>query len=148
MIHLTYRVMVLFFLLFLLHPSACLQADEKPYIRVVQEFNRCYGKPCMDLAADLTTANFRNDKPKSVWVYDSWHLLNQMKYKKVESKIEMSRSSKGKAIVVMNSKISTAGGDAEQRDVYLLILENGKWLIDDLEVVDEKVDIDEKMKGL
>ena len=142
------RSVVLILLLLLLITPADLQADEKPYIRIVQEFNRCYGKPCMDLAADLTTAKFRSRKPKSVWVYDSWHLLNQMEFKRVESKIKMSKASESKAVVVLEAKISTAGGDAEQKEVYFLILEDGGWLIDELEVVDEQVDLDEKMKGL
>ncbi len=41
----------------------------------------------MDELATFTTANFRDNKPKSVWVVDTWRALHQLKYKKLSGKI-------------------------------------------------------------
>ncbi len=36
-------------------------------VDVVLEFDACYGRACMDDASHLTTAGFRDDRPKGVW---------------------------------------------------------------------------------
>ena len=44
--------------------------------------------------------------------------------------------------MILQTRISTVVGDAEQRDVYLLVRESGLWKIDDLKVTDEEVDFE------
>ncbi len=51
---------------------------EKSPIDVVKLFNENYGGPRMDKIADYTTANFRDNKPKSVWVVDTWRALKKI----------------------------------------------------------------------
>ena len=78
----------------------------------------------LSLSAILICESILGDHFSPVVVKD-WYLLNQMEFKRVKSKLEISKASEGKAVVVMNSKISTAGGDAEQKEVYFLILVEG-----------------------
>jgi hypothetical protein len=46
----------------------------------------------MDEAADVTTAKFRDDKPKSVWVVETWETLNAIKYAHKSSKVVARRN--------------------------------------------------------
>ena len=96
----------------------------------------------MDEVAKYTTANFRDNKPKSVWVVDTWRTLQQLKYKKLNGDITDSKVKGEKAVVVVQSRISTAAGDAIQKEIYYLVKSLEKWLINELVVTDEEVDLD------
>ncbi|MDM8552686.1 hypothetical protein QUF72_21575 [Desulfobacterales bacterium HSG2] len=95
----------------------------------------------MDSITELTTANFRDGRPGSVWVVETWESLNKIKFKRVSSELQTCRITHGKAVIILQTRISTLVGYADQRDVYFLVRENGLWKIDDLKVTDEEVDV-------
>jgi len=109
---------------------------------VVKLFDKAYGGPLMHEIADYTTPGFRDNKPKSVWVVDTWKSLNKLKYKRLNSSIISSKVNDDEAIVIMESKIKTAAGEAIQKEVYYLVKEGKRWLIDELVVADEEIDQD------
>jgi len=86
----------------------------------------------MDEAAAITTVDFRDGVPGSVWVAEVWPKLKTFEYKKIKTEILSTKNDGDKAIVIAQSKISTAGGDSVQKEIYSLIRFQGKWLIDDL----------------
>jgi hypothetical protein len=116
-------------------------AQPRTPLEIVELFHKCYGNPCMDEVSDYTTPRFRDNKPKSVWVADTWKALHKMNYKKLNSALLDSKVKGDKAVVIVNVKISTVGGDASQKEIFYLVREGEKWLIDELVVTDEKVDV-------
>jgi hypothetical protein len=114
-------------------------------IEVVNLFFETYGTSRMDEIGPYTTSKFRDHKPKSVWVGETWKALKQMEYEKLEFKVLDSKITDKNALVAVQAKIKTVAGEAEQREIYHLILENNRWLIDDLVVTDEEIDL-ENMK--
>lgn len=117
-------------------------AEPKTPVQIVKFFIAGYGTSQMDEIADYTTAKFRNNKPKSVWVVDTWRALNKLKYGHTNSKVVDSKIANDRAIVLVDSKITTAAAGAKQKEVFTLTKEGGRWLIDDLIVMDEEVDLD------
>jgi hypothetical protein len=109
---------------------------------VIRKFESGYGGPEMDEVANLTTAKFRDNKPKSVWVVDTWNTLNDIKYERLASSMVNSKINEDKAIIVYEVKIKTAAGETSQKELYFLLRENEKWLIDDLVVTDEEIDLE------
>ena len=73
-------------LITLLLSSICLAQPKSP-LQVVKSFDMTYGGPLMVEIADYTTAGFRDYKPKSVWVVDTWKTLNKLKYKRLNSSV-------------------------------------------------------------
>ena len=114
-------------------------------IEVVKLFFETYGTPRMDEIGFYTTAKFRDEKPMSVWVAETWNALKQMEYEKLEFKVLDSKITDKNALIAVQTKIKTVAGEADQKEIYSLILENNRWLIDDLVVTDEEIDL-EKMK--
>lgn len=43
--------------------------------------------------------------------------------------------------VILDTKIKTKAADADQKELYLLIREDGRWLIDELQVGDEILEL-------
>ena len=117
----------------------------KDPIEVVKLFFQTYGTPQMDEIGPYTTAKFRDDKPMSVWVTETWKALKQMQYEKLEIKVLDSKITDKNALVAVQAKIKTMAGEVDQKEIYSLILENNRWLIDDLVVTDEDIDL-EKIK--
>ena len=114
-------------------------------IEVVKLFFETYGTPRMDEVGPYTTAKFRDDKPISVWIAETWKSLKQMEYEKLEFKVLDSKIKDKNALIAVQAKIKTVAGEADQKEIYSLILENNRWLIDDLVVTDEEIDL-ENMK--
>ena len=95
----------------------------------------------MDEIADCTTANFRNNRPKSVWVVDIWRALKRMKYKKLSSSVIDSKVKDDKAVVLVEARIKTADVEKAQKEIFSLIKRGKEWLIDGLRVTDEEIDL-------
>ena len=129
------------------HPAICQGQQDSP-VDVVRSFSACYGGPCMDETADHTTGRFRDNKPRSVWVLDTWKALQRTAYRKIQDRIIGSKATDDRAAVVVEAKISTLAGETEQKEVYYLIKEDHKWLIDELQVTDEAVEIDKEKARL
>jgi hypothetical protein len=118
-------------------------AQDKSAVEVVNLFDSHYGGPDMDAIAGYTTAKFRLDRPKSVWVVDIWRVLNKMKYKRVGSVVVDSKfTDNKKAVILVEAKIKINEKETTQKEVYYLTREAEKWLIDDLVVVDGEVDLE------
>jgi len=128
--------------LFLSEPSA-LFAESKTPEEVVKIFISGYGTAHMEEVADVTTAEFRDNEPKSVWVAKKWKLLSSLEYAHIYSKVIDTKVKDDKAIVLVDAEITTKAADAKQKEVYTLVKNGGKWFIDDLIVADEKVDLED-----
>ncbi len=63
------RVLPFLIVLLFIHLGICCAQHRSP-VDVVSLFDKCYGTPLMDEIADYTTPQFRDNKPKSVWVVD------------------------------------------------------------------------------
>ena len=94
----------------------------------------------MDEIADYTTPSFRNNKPKSVWVVDTWKTLKDIQYERLNSSVIESKVKGDKAIVVVEAKIKAVAGEVTQKEIYYLVKEGERWLIDELAVTDEEID--------
>ncbi len=135
-----FKIILLLISLFLGSLSIC-YAQEKSPVDVVKLFNECYGDPRMDEIVDYTTTNFRDNKPKSVWVVDTWRALQEIEYKKLDGKIIDSKVKGDKAVVIVQDRITTVAGEASHKEIYHLTKSGEKWLIDNLVVTDEEVDL-------
>ncbi len=136
-----FKIIPFLIILFLSSPSIC-YAQEKSPIDVVKLFSENYGGPNMDEVAKYTTANFRDNKPKSVWVVDTWRSLQQLKYKKLDGDITDSKVKGDKAVMIVQGKIRTVAGDVSQKEIYYLVKSGEKWLVNELVVTDEEIDLD------
>ncbi len=122
-------------------------AEQDSPVDVVKSFSACYGGACMDETANCTTRRFRDNKPRSVWVVDTWRALREMKYRRLDSTVIDSRANDNSAAVVIDATIETAAGETNQKEVYFLIKGGQEWLIDELQVTDENIEINgEKIK--
>jgi uncharacterized protein YchJ len=118
-------------------------AQDKSAVDVVNLFNSHYGGPDMDVIAGHTTAIFRANKPKSVWVADIWRVLKKMKYKRLNSTVINSRvNNNRKAVVIIEAKIEIANKETTQKEIYYLIQKGEKWFIDDLVVTGGEIDLE------
>ena len=136
---------IIFFLMFvyLLCGFEVSNAQDKSAVYVVNLFDSHYGGPDMDAIAGYTTAKFRLNRPKSVWVVDIWRVLKKMKYKRVGSVVVDSKfNDNKKAVILVEIKIMIDEKETTQKEIYYLIQAGKKWLIDDLVVVDGDIDLE------
>ena len=118
-------------------------AQPKTPIEAVKIFIAGYGTSRMDEAADVTTANFRDDRPKSVWVVKMWEMLHSIEYAHIRSKVVATKVKDRRAVVLVDAEITSAAADAKQKEIYTLVKEGASWLIDTLTVTDEKIDLED-----
>ena len=138
------RIIPCLIMLLVATPPTCYGQQDSP-IAVVQRFSASYGGPQMDEIADHTTGRFRDDRPKSVWIADTWKALQDMKYRRVYGSVIDAKVKDNKAAVILDAKIATSVGETEQKEIYHLIKKGQRWLIDQLQVADESMS-KEKMK--
>jgi len=117
------------------------QAQEKSPIEVVKLFGKAYGSPSMDEISNYTTPKFRDNRPKSVWVVDTWKTLKKIKYEKLNSSVIDTKVKGDRAVVVTEGKIKTMVGETAQKEIFYLVKKGGRWLIDQLIVTDEEIDL-------
>lgn len=120
-----------------------LHAEPLTPVEVVKIFIAGYGTGLMDKAAEVTTSSFRENKPKSVWVTEVWKLLKGLEYAHTYSKVVDTEIKEKKAIVLVDAEITTKAADAKQKEIYTLVRKRHRWLIDDLIVTNEKVDLED-----
>jgi hypothetical protein len=118
-----------------------IQAQEKSPIEVVKLFDKAYGSPSMDEIANYTTPKFRDNKPKSVWIVDTWRTLKKIKYERLNSSVIDTKVKGDRAVVVTEAKIKTVVGETNQKDIFYLVKKGKRWLIDQLIVTDEEIDL-------
>jgi len=113
-----FRIISLLIPLLLVNLGIC-PGQEKSPIEVVKLFDKAYGGPLMDEIADYTTPNFRDNKPKSVWVVETWKSLYKLKYERLNSSVIDTKVKGNRAVVVV-------------KEIYYLVKEGERWLIDEL----------------
>jgi hypothetical protein len=109
--------------------------------QVVKRFCVDYGGPGMDKSARLTTSHFRNNRPKSVWVSDTWRDLKQLAYRRLHQAVSQTKIDKDRAAVILEARIETLAGETRQKEIYYLIRKSHTWLIDELQIVEEDIEI-------
>lgn len=107
---------------------------------IVALFDKTYGTPEMSDIAPHTTGKFRDDKPMEAWVIDTWKALKNIKYERLNSEFIDFKIEGDKAVVILQTEYSSAGGKANQKEVFYLIKEDDIWKIDKLIVADEEVE--------
>jgi len=117
-------------------------AQHKSPLEVVKLFDKAYGGPCMDEIADYTTPKFRDNKPKSVWVVDTWKTLRKIKFQRLNYSVINTKLKGNKAIVILEATIKTVVGETTQKEIFYLVKEGKRWLIDELIITDEDFDPD------
>lgn len=93
----------------------------------------------MDEIGDCTTGHFRNDRPRSVWIADTWKALQNMNYRRLYASVIDAKVTDNKAAVILDVKIATSIGETEQKEIYHLIKKGQRWFIDQLQVTDESM---------
>jgi hypothetical protein len=126
----------------LLFCSAAVAANPLTPIEIVKLFDTVYGGPEMDEIADYTTSGFRDNRPKAVWIVDPWRTMQKLKYEKLGSSIVLSKVKEDRAVVVLEVEINAKAGGVTRKEIFSLVKEDGKWLIDELFVTDEDIDGD------
>ena len=134
-----FGVISLLIALLLINLKIC-YAQHKSPLEVVKLFDKAYGGPCMDEIADYTTPKFRDNKPKSVWVVDTWKTLRKIKFQKLNCSVVHTKIKGDKAVVITEAKIKTVVGETTQKEIYYLIRQGERWLIDELIITDEEID--------
>ncbi|KPJ65304.1 MAG: hypothetical protein AMJ45_05230 [Syntrophobacter sp. DG_60] len=130
----------LFLLLVFFIFVSCISQHLKSPKKIVAIFDQVYGTSEMSSIASYTTGNFRDAKPKEVWVIDTWKVLKRLEYKRLNSKFIDSKIEGNKAIVVLQTQIHATGGKVDQKEVFYLIKQDGTWKIDELVVTDEELE--------
>ncbi len=97
-----YRTITVLLIFLLLDLNICIAQPKSP-LEVVKLFDKCYGGPLMDEIADYTTPSFRDNKPKSVWVVETWKTLKDIQYERLNSSVIGSQVKGDKAIVILEA---------------------------------------------
>ena len=131
-----------FLIAFLLFISNTCHAQPKSPLEVVKLFDKAYGGPLMDEIADYTTPKFRDNKPKSVWVVDTWKTLRKIKFQKLNCSVIHTKVKGDKAVIITEAKIKTVVGETSQKEIFYLVRVGKRWLIDELVITDEEIDLE------
>lgn len=67
--------------------------------------------------------------------------FNKIKYEKLNSVVLDSKVKDNKAIIIVEAKIRTVAGEVTQKEIYYLVKEGKRWLIDELIVTDKEIDL-------
>ncbi len=109
--------------------------------RVIKEWAKVYGID-MNKAAEFTTENFREGKPKNEWATETSQKLKEIDYKSLEGKVVQHIIKEPEyAQVDYRRVISTNNGTIHKIESYKLKSVNGRWLIDEVDVRDADADI-------
>ena len=72
---------------------------------------------------------------------DTWNTLKEIQYERINSSVIESKVKGDKAIIVVEAKIKAVAGEVTQKEVYYLVKVAARWLIDELVVTHEEVDL-------
>ena len=126
---------VIFLLLLFCSP---LYAQEYSPQDIVKEWIKVYGVD-QAKASELTTLRLRDGRTKEAWAEETSIPLKQIGYKHLGGKVLAETKNRGRTemAVALRSIIDSIVGKSEQTEIYRLVLEDGKWLIDEVIVKDE-----------
>ncbi len=106
--------------------------------QVVQQWLTVYPKD-LNTAATLTTANLRDGWSQKEWVRTKKAPLAMAQLQYLNGEVLSEEITGIHALVMVNAHISTIVGEQMQRERYRLLQVNGKWLIDSVKVLTERV---------
>lgn len=129
-------VLVVSFLVGLSSDSLALSHNHSPQ-DVVQAWMRRYGQYTFR-AALLTTDSFRQGVYCKEWAKETDRILQKINYKRLDGEIVGEIISGKTARVAVEAYITVFVGVVVQRELYHMRLINGRWLIDALEVLNER----------
>ncbi len=138
----TWGLIGLAFLAVLSPPTWALEQALTP-TQVVQHWITVYPKD-LDTAVTLTTINLRQGWSQKEWVRTQKAPLAVTQLQYLNGEVLSEEITGIQAIVMVNAHISTIVGEQMQRERYRLLRVKGKWLIDSVKVLTERV-MGEKM---
>ena len=104
---------------------------------IVNEWINVYGID-QDRASELTTLKFREGIPKKIWADETFRILKKGGYKNINYNFLGVSVRDVSSMIVIESTIETIVGITQQKEIYILSMEDGKWLIEDLIVEEER----------
>ncbi len=119
------------------HAGWAIEAASTP-AEVVQHWITVYPKD-LDTAVTLTTANLRRGWSQKEWVRTKKAPLAVTQLKFLGGEILSEEITGIQALVMVNAHISTIVGEQMQQERYRLLRVRGKWLIDSVKVLTERV---------
>ena len=114
-------------------------AEESGILEPVEIFDQFYGTDQMSKVAQVVTDDFRDGKPKSEWTAEVSRRLRDIRYERMGSEIKGKILTDDKATILIRATVETVAGKVEHDEIFRLIRDGDKWLIDDLEVANEKI---------
>ena len=106
-------------------------------MEIVNEWMSVYGVD-QDRASELTTLKFREGIPKKIWADETFRILKKGSYKSIDYNFLGISVRDVSSMIVIESTIETIVGITQQKEIYILNMEDGKWLIEDLRVEEER----------
>jgi hypothetical protein len=129
----------LFTILILTTPLCAEWAEDAGIHEPVKIFDQFYGTDQMHKVAQVVTDDFRNGKPKSEWTAVVSRQLRDIKYERKSSEVKGVVTSGDTATVLVGVNIDSLVGPVEHDEVFRLVRDGDTWLIDGLEVTNEKI---------
>ncbi len=106
-------------------------------MEIVSEWVSVYGVD-QDKASELTTLKFREGIPKKIWADETFKILRKGGYKNIDYDFLGISVRDISSMIVIESTIETIMGITQQKEIYILNVEDGKWLIEDIMVEEER----------
>ena len=106
-------------------------------MEIVSEWVSAYGVD-QDRASELTTVKFREGIPKKIWADETFKILKKGGYKNIDFDFLGISVRDISSMIVIKSTIETVMGITQQKEIYILNVEDGKWLIEDIMVEEER----------
>jgi hypothetical protein len=93
----------------------------------------------MHKVAQVVTDDFRDGKSKPAWTADVSRQLRDIQYERLHREVKGQILTDDKATILMRTTIGTVAGKVEHDEVYRLIRKEDTWLVDEVEVSNEKI---------
>ncbi len=106
-------------------------------MEIVSEWVSVYGVD-QDKASELTTLKFREGIPKKIWADETFRILKKGGYKNIDYNFLGISVRDISSMIVIESTIETIVGITQQKEIYILNVEDGEWLIEDIMVEEER----------
>ena len=129
---------ILLLLLLITSPLHADWPEESGILEPVQIFDQHYGTDQMNKVAQVVTDDFRDGKSKPEWTADVSRQLREIRYERMDSEIRGVVSNEDTATVLMRVNIGSLVGPVEHDEVFRLVRDEDRWLIDELEVSNEQ----------
>ena len=126
-------------LLLLSSPLYADWTEESGILEPVKIFDQYYGTAHMYKVAQVVTDDFRNGQPQSDWAAEVSRQLRDIRYERMNSEIKGVVTNEDTATVLVRTRINSFVGPVEHDEVFRLVRDGDTWLLDDLEVANDKI---------